>query len=150
MAPVTRLYNHTARKVASQDIDFDNLRIMLLSGDAVFDATHTTLLEVADVAYANEVHGNGWTEGGEFLANVVAATITTDDAMIDADDPVVVATGGAIGPASFAVIYDDTDADGGPLAFLDFDGAITAGEGTEFKIIFSATGFITLNYTQPG
>ncbi len=146
-APVTRLYNHTARKLVS--LNLTTLRVMLLNASAVFVATHTTLAQVAGAANANQVSGNGWPDGGVYLGNVAWSTITTDDAKLDADDPVVVAAGGAIGPAYAAVIYDDSDANDLPVAFLDFGGAISAGEGTEFKIVLNSDGLIKLTYTQP-
>lgn len=147
MAPITRLYNHTPAKLFG--LDLDALRVMLLDENAVFTATDTTLSMVAGAANLYEVDGNGWTTGGEYLGNVAWSAITTDDAKLDADDPVVVATGGAIGPAYSAVVYDDTDPNDLPIAFLDFDGAISAGEGTEFKIVLNADGLIKLSYTQP-
>ncbi|MFD1330269.1 hypothetical protein [Mycoplana ramosa] len=147
MASVTRLYNHTTRKLFS--IDLGSLRVMLLNENAVFTASHTTLTQVAGAANVNEVHGNGWTQGGEYLGNAAWSTVTGDDSKLDCDDPVVIATGGSIGPAYGAVIYDDSDPDKAPLAFLDFDGAISAGEGTEFKIVINPAGLFVLEYDQP-
>ncbi len=147
MAPVTRLYNHTSRKMFGMDLDA--LRVVLLNENGLFDATHTTLSQVTGAGGVNEVHGNGWTEGGEYLANVAWDTVTTDDSRLDADDPVVVAAGGQIGPAYAAVLYDDTDPDDAPLAFFDFDGAVSAGEGTEFKLVINAAGLFNISYEQP-
>jgi hypothetical protein len=69
-------------------------------------------------------------------------TVNTNEAKFDADDVTWAASGGAI-TASFAILYNDTDADDPPVAFIDFDGAETAGTGTDFKIIWNANGIVT-------
>jgi hypothetical protein len=59
-----------------------------------------------------------------------------------ADDVTLTASGGSI-TASFGVIYNDTDANDPPLAFIDFDGSQSAGAGTDFKIIWDANGIFS-------
>lgn len=139
MAVTISRYNHTAAKLMGGDVDLDNLNLMLLNDSASFTASNTTLAQVSNSG-TYEVDGSGWTEGGETLASVAVTTVDTDGAMLDAADVSVTATGGAIGPAYKAVIYDDTDGDDAPLWFIDFDGAQTAGEGTDFKITINASG----------
>ncbi|MCW5722439.1 MAG: hypothetical protein KIS86_14970 [Devosia sp.] len=149
MAVVTRLYNSAARRLINQSVDLDNLKVMLLSNSAAFNAAHTTLEGPAGVANANEVDGNGWTTGGELIENVAVSTITTDDAMIDGDDIVVTAVGGPIGDAFAAVIYDDSDPNDAPLAFISFGQAVNAGESTDFKFIWPSDGIFKFTYTPP-
>lgn len=139
MAVTIARYNHTAAKLLGGDVDLDNLKLMLLNDSASFTASNTTLAQVSNSG-SYEVHGSGWTQGGEDLASVSVSTVDTDGAMLDAADISVTATGGAIGPAYKAVIYDDSDASDAPLWFIDFDGAQTAGEGTDFKITINASG----------
>jgi hypothetical protein len=107
------------------------------------DAALTTVTN----AGAYQVSGNGWTAGGITLSSVAVTTVTTNDAKLDADDISVTASGGSIGPAYKAVLYDDTDASDFPIAFIDFDGAQEAGDTTDFKIIWNASGIITFTYT---
>lgn len=142
MAVTISVYNHTAKKFLNKEVDLEALTLMLLSNDATFTAAHTQLTQVSN-ADAYEVHGSNWTEGGELIENVTVSTVTTNDAKIDGDDISVTATGGDIGPAYKAVIYDDTDADDMPLFFIDFDGAKTAGNGTAFIVAWHADGIYT-------
>ncbi len=132
-------YNHTAKKLLNKEINTSTLKVMLLTNTAAFNAANTQLTQVTN-AGAYEVSGNGWTTGGETLDNVGITTVDTNGAMIDADDIDVTATGGDIGPAYKAVIYDDSDADDAPLWFIDFGESKTADEGTPFKIVFNAAG----------
>lgn len=147
MAVTVKNYNHTARLLAS--LDLVNLRIMLLDNTATFDATHTTLNGVAGVGHTKEVDGNGWDTGGEFLANVEWKTVSLNDSILDCDDVLVTATGGVIGPAYAAVIYDDTNADDAPLQYVDFGEAVSAGDATPFLVQISANGIFRIDYTLP-
>lgn len=144
MAVTITLYNGAADKILGQEVTISTLKVALLGNTATsgFDASHTTLAQVLG-SPSDEVSGNGWTSGGETIANVAVTTVTTNDAKLDGDDLSVTATGGDIGPAYGAVIYDDTDASDGPLALIDFGEAKTAGVGTDFKITWNASGIIT-------
>lgn len=141
MAVTITLYNHATKLLANKEVDLTALKVMLLNTSGAFDATDTDITDVS----TNEVDGSGWTTGGETLANVAVTTVSTNDAKLDADDVEVTATGGAIGPAEYAVIYDS--ASGDLIAFIDFDGAKEAGETTPFKIVWSANGIVTFTYT---
>ena len=139
MAPTISLYNHTAQRFASgANAEGDTYKVKLLTA-ATFDATHTTLAATGGTEVAN---GNGYTTGGATLANVTVSTVTTNDAKFDADDASWTASGGSIA-AAFGILYNDTDADDPPVAFIDFDGTKTAGDTTDFKIIWSADGIVT-------
>lgn len=139
MAPTISLYNHTRARFASgANAVGDTYKVKLLTA-ATFNATHTTLAATGGTEVAN---GNGYTTGGATLANAAVTTVNTNEAKFDADDVPWAASGGAI-TASFAILYNDTDADDPPVAFIDFDGAQTAGTGTDFKIIWNANGIVT-------
>lgn len=143
---VTTQYNHTARKFLAQDVNLSALTVMLLNANATFNATHTTLTQVAGAANVNQVSGNGWTAGGEVFANVQVVTTTTDDAQLIGDDIRVRATGGNIGPARAFVVYDNSDANDAPLFYVQFSEDVYAGPGTDFLI----NGLIlTLTYMAP-
>lgn len=142
----TRQFNHTARLFLAQLVDLNNLKVMLLDPDAVFDATDTTLVQVAGVAHVDEVSGNGWTTGGQLFASVAVTTTTTDDATLAGTEIRVRATGGNIGPASSFVVYDDTSVNNNPLFFVSFSEPVYAGEGTDFLIPGT---ILTLSYVAP-
>jgi hypothetical protein len=140
MAATISRYNHTAKKLMNKEVDYTALKIMLLDNTASFTATHTKLSDVAGSANAKEVSGNGWTAGGETLASVAVTTVDTNGAMLDAADVEKTASGGSIGAAYNAVIYDDTDSDDAPLWFIAFGEAKTADDGTPFKVAMNASG----------
>lgn len=147
MAVTVSNYNHTAKLLLGAEVDHTDLAIMLLDETASFNASNVTLADVAGVSNDKEVYGNGWEQGGENLSNVAASIVTTNDAILDCDDPVVTATGGPIGPAYAAVIYEKTTE--APLQYIDFGEAVTAGEATDFRVIISANGIFRLDYTLP-
>jgi hypothetical protein len=138
MAITISLYNHTAARFANgANAVGDTYKVILLTA-ATFDATHTTLA----AAGGTEASNTGYTAGGATLANVAVATVTTNDAKFDADDVTWTATGAAL-EAAYAIIYNDTDADDPPVAFIDFGGTESAGTGTDFKIAWNASGIFT-------
>ena len=108
---------------------------------ATFNATHTTLAATGGTEVTS---GNGYTTGGQALTNVTVSTVTTNDAKFDADDVTWAASGGAI-TASYAILYNDSDANDPPLLFIDFGGIESAGDGTDFKIIWNTNGIISFN-----
>lgn len=133
------LYNHTAKRFAEgSNAVGDTFRVKLLTV-ATFNATHTTLAATGGTEVAN---ANGYTTGGATLANVTVTTVTTNDARFDADDVTWSASGGAL-TASYGILYNDTDTDDPPVAFIDFDGSQSAGDGTDFKIVWNASGIFT-------
>lgn len=139
MAVTISLYNHTAKRFADgTNAVGDTYKVKLLSA-ATFNATHTTL---AGTGGTEATAGTGYTAGGATLANVAVTTVTTNDAKFDADDVTWTASGGSI-VASYGIIYNDTDTDDPPVAFIDFDGSQSAGDGTDFKIIWNASGIVT-------
>ena len=133
------LYNHTAARFADgSNAASDTYKVKLLTA-ATFSAAHTTLAATGGTEVAN---ANGYTTGGATLANLAVTTVTTNDAKFDADDVTWTASGGSI-TAAYAILYNDTDASDPPVAFIDFGGSQTAGDGTDFKIIWNASGIFT-------
>lgn len=149
MADVINRYNHTLKKLWNKEIDYTTLKVMLLNNSATFNATHTTLAQVAGASPSNELSGNGWDVGGELIANVQITIVNTSGAMIDGDDVRVTASGGPIpsaGPAYKAVVYDDSDVNDAPLWFITFDAPQQAGSGTDFLISWHSNGIARNNW----
>jgi hypothetical protein len=139
VAVTISLYNHTAKRFADgSNAVGDTYKVKLLTA-ATFDATHTTLTATGGTEATT---GTGYTAGGATLANVAVTTVTTNDAKFDADDVTWTASGGSI-TASYAILYNDTDADDPPVAFIDFGGSESAGDGTDFLIVWNASGIFT-------
>ena len=111
----------------------------MLCTAATFTAADTTLAGITKTEVAN---ANGYTTGGATLANVAVTTVTTNDAKFDADDASWTASGGAI-TASYGILYNDTDTNDPPVAFIDFGGSESAGDTTDFRIVWNASGILT-------
>jgi len=140
-------YNHTLTRFnTGLNLQANTYKMMLLNNDAVFDATDTTLVEVAGVDNANEIFGNGWTEGGETLANVVAAVYDTNGFKFDADNLSVELTD-ELGPIYKFVVYNDTAADDPPVLFGTHSTAITVPAGNNAGAIWPADGIIVWTVT---
>lgn len=133
MAVTITAYNHTAKLFGNQQVTLSTLKVMLLLSHT-FTATHTNMTGIT----GNQVSGNGWTSGGETIANVAVTTVTTNDAKLDGDDISKTASGGAIGPADGAVIYDSTG--NYPLFYINLDGSHIADETAPFNITWNASG----------
>lgn len=143
MAVTVSLYNHTSKRFAEGSNAVDDTYKVMLCTAATFDAANTTLAGVTKTEVAD---GNGYTTGGQALTGVVVTTETTNDAKFTADTVTWSASGGPI-TASYAILYNDTDTDDPPLLFVDFDGEESAGDGTEFKIIWNTNGIVSFTVT---
>ena len=133
------LYNHTA-KILIDSSSTDTYKVLLLSA-GTFSATHTTLAQAA-AAYTEVTNGNGYTTGGQSLANVSLSVVTTNDAKFDADDVIWNATSAGI-TAVAAIMFNDTLLNDPPIAYIDFGGAQNAPANTDFKIVWNASGIFT-------
>ena len=139
MAITITLYNQSARLFAEgSNIAADSYKVKLYTS-ATFTAPNTTLASITGTEVSA---GTGYTAGGKALTNVAITTVTTNDAMFDADDVIWNASGGSI-TAAYAVLYNATDANSPPIAFIDFGGSQSAGDTTDFKIVWSASGIFS-------
>lgn len=134
-----QIYNGQPKAIIEGSISWGDIKCMLLDNDAVFNAAHTTLVEVAGTGNANEVAGNNWTAGGEDVV-VTFETYDTNSARALGATISKTATGGDIGTAYKYVLYDDAHVDDRPLGFCTFDGPRIANEGTPFIIEFPDEG----------
>lgn len=144
MAVTMSLYDHTLKLAANKEITLTTLKVKLLSNTATFLAADATVAAV-DGTGTKEISGNGWVAGGPTLAGVIVTTVTTNDAMLDANDISVTAAAGSIGPAYAALVYDATS--NKPLIYIDFGQSQSAGNTTDFKIVWDVTGLIKWSYT---
>jgi hypothetical protein len=140
MATIT-LYDHTAQRFASgANVVADTYKINLYTA-FTFTAADTTKA-AAETGATQVATANGYTQDTKALANVAIAVATTNDATFDADNVTWNASGGSI-TASYALIYNDTDADDPPVAYIDFEGSQSAGDGTAFLVTWNASGIFS-------
>jgi len=138
-----QLYDHTAQRFASgANSSVDTYKVKLLS-DGTFDATHTTLAATGGTETAS---GTGYTTGGQALTGVTVTTVTTNDAMFDANDVTWAVSGGSL-TAVAAILYNDTDTNDPPVAFIDFGGTRTVSSGNNFVLSWNANGIFTWTVT---
>lgn len=146
MAVTITLYNHTVSRFASgANAVSDTYKINLYSVFD-FDAADTTKA-LAEGGATQLSTANDYTQDMKELVDVTVSVVTTNDAKFDAADVSWTASGGDIGPASYAMIYNDTDADDPPVAYIAFGEAKTANTGTPFNITWDAAGIVTFTYT---
>ena len=141
MAVTITLYNHTAERFANGTNAVGDTYKLKLYSALTPSAAHTTLAAV-DAAGTEATAGTGYTAGGATLGGVAVTNVTTNDAKFDANDVSWTASGGPI-VAAYGVIYNDTDANDPPVAWIDFDGTETAGDGTPFNVNWNASGILT-------
>jgi hypothetical protein len=143
VAVTISLYNHTAKRFGSgENAVGDTYKVMLCTA-ATFSAANTTLAGITKTEVAS---GNGYTTGGATLTGAAVTTVTTNDAKFDADDVSWSATGSGI-TASYAILYNDTDTDDPPVAFIDFGASQVAASGAVFLITWNANGIFTWTVT---
>lgn len=141
MAATISLYDHTAQRfLEGSNSSSDTYGINLYSAFN-FNAAATTLT-AAESGSTQLPTENGYTEDAKNLSGVVVTKVA-NDAFLDADDVVWTATVDAI-EAIGALIYNRTDVNNPPVAWIDFGGIQNAGPGTDFKIIWSENGIIRL------
>ena len=113
--------NHFKYLLAMKAIDFanDSFIIILMQSGFVFDKDSHA--EYADVSGNELATANGYTQKTEVLANVAMTEDDVDDRCEVTWDPAAwTAAGGAIGPASGAIIIDDTVANDPVVGYIDF------------------------------
>lgn len=143
MAVTVQTYNQLTELLGDSTIDLDGhtFKIALMTSSHVFDANNTLFTSVTSNQIAN---GTGYTTNGATLGSVTWGQ-TGGVATFDFADPEWTASGGAIGPAGYAVIYDDTAA-GDPLMFsINFGTSVTAVDGARLVIRVSSAGLFTIS-----
>lgn len=129
--------------ITSIGFDANTFKAELYNSTHTFTAANQARTTIAANALATNF---GYTNPGQSLTSVTLTQVTGTTKW-DAADVTWTASGGSIGPADDCVIYDDDSTV--PAADLlvcsiDFGGSETAGDGTDFKITFNASGIFTV------
>lgn len=133
VAGFARLYNEGAQDIATCTTDLAQLKLMLLSSGASFDATQATVSAVTN-AGAYEVSGGGWTAGGLLLTGVAKVAGPAGTTVITANDISQVLS--ATLTFRYGLVYDDaTDT---PLAFIDYLEDVVAPPLSTLNVDFSS------------
>lgn len=137
MAVTVNFFNRFYNKLATKAIDLDNddLKIILMGTGYTFDKdAHHGYSDVS----ANELAGSpdyGYDAGGQSLTGTtVTEDDTNDRTRFTCDDPEWTASGGSIGPAKSAIIYDNTEAGDSLICCIDFGGNVTVPDGSSLLL----------------
>ena len=122
------------------DATGDELKVML-TNTAPNLATDETY---SDMSASEVANGNGYTTGGEDAQNVLSRT--GDVTKISGTDITWTASGGAIGPFRYAVLYDNTPTSPAKplIGMWDYGSSTTVTDGNTFKVDFSTDGMFTV------
>jgi len=135
MAATVTLANRLFLKLAEAAIDLNNdtIKIALMATGFTFDPD--TDHGWGDVSGDELADGNGYDQNGQDLANVVInENDVTNRTEITWDNAQWTASGGPIGPAAGAIIYDDDETGKTIIAYIDFGGDLTAADTVPFNI----------------
>lgn len=127
----SQLSNHYKYQLLKA-VEGHTFKLMLMETGFSFNIdTHSTY---ADVSANQLAIGSGYS-GPVTLANVAASEDDTDNnGNLVADDVVITASGGAIGPTPGAIIFDDTSSDDSIVGYVDFGSEQTAADGAYIAI----------------
>ena len=115
------------------NLDTGALKVYLTNA-APNAATHTVKADLADIAA-----GSGYVAGGADITGVYAESGGTGT--LTATDVTFTASGGAVGPFRYAILYNDTPTSpADPLIqYWDYGSAITLADGETFTVDFGAS-----------
>lgn len=146
-------YNKAIKNLSNGVIDLDshNFKIALLTSGYTFDAVNH---EFYDVHITNELAtGNGYTSGGQQLANVTW-TLQTDRQRFAFDNPTWTIIGTGITTRSW-VIFDDTPATSKPLlmfGYHNYNGGspqdVSPTPGNTFTVLLGTEGLFYARFTN--
>lgn len=98
----------------------------------------------AGLANITQINGGAYTAGGYQLDAVVLSE-EAGAAKVTIADEVITASGGAIGPLRFAVVYNDSAAGKPLVGYVDYGSSITLADGEGLTLDFDAVdGVLTL------
>lgn len=84
-------------------------------------------------------------EDVKLVVNDAIQTISATVARVKIADEVIAATGGAIGPLRYAVVYNDTSAGKPLVGYADYGSSVTLADGEALTLDFDPdTGVLTL------
>lgn len=120
------------------NLNSDSFSVILVNG-YTFDGTDDTVASLGAVELPT---GYGYVSGGASLNGITYAYDGLNyNTKWDAGNITWTASGGNIGPATGAVIIDNTV--NRVILYINFGGPQTATEGSEFKLLFHNNGILT-------
>ena len=118
-------------------MDAHTFKVMLVNSPAPV-ATNTVKADLTEISA-----GNGYSAGGTALASVTSSE-SAGTYTFDAADLVFTASGGAIGPFRYAVLYNKTAASDNLIGWWDYGSSISLNDTETLTIVFGGSGIFTL------
>ena len=120
------------------DLGADTLKVMLTSvAPLPSNTVKADLTEIAD--------GNGYTAGGNVATVTSSAQTSGVYKLVLADPTTWTATGGAMAPFRYAVLYNDTATSDEVIGYWDYGTTVNLSDGDSFTVDFDpATGVLTI------
>lgn len=121
------------------DLGADTLKVYLTNDtpSASADAVKADLAEISA--------GNGYTAGGNTAAQTSSSQTGGLYKLVLGDPATWTASGGAIGPFRYAVLYNSTAASENLIGYWDYGSSITLSAGDTFTVDFDpTTGVLTI------
>jgi hypothetical protein len=136
MAAFTKFYSFTQKLAeANFNLSTDSLKVALTNTQPVA-STATQLSNITEISY---------TYCSTRAITRTSATSTNGVYKLINADLTLTATGGAVGPFQWIVIYDDTHASDLLIGYYSLASALTLNSGESYKIDFDDTnGFIQI------
>lgn len=144
MPVVSTVSNHWKYQLGKKavDVSADTFKIILMDDTFVFDKdVHATLADVISSPSKELATDHGYTQQNKELSGGTWAEDDTGDQGIRTfDDVTWTASGGEIGPAGCAIIYDETTGSVSPVVSptvvgcIDFGVALTIPDGSSMQI----------------
>jgi hypothetical protein len=129
------------RALANKEIEFDAdiLHVALFNSSYTPNADDTTYNTIS----ANEVaNGFGYTTSGVSVSGTLTNSNANNNVVFDINDPTWTASGGSIGPARYATLFDVSSSN--TLCYIfDLSASQTASDGATFKIVIDSNGLMT-------
>ena len=143
MAVTFQPYNSFLENLGTEEFDMDSDTFACtLHNNYTHAATHSQFSNVTDVA-AELSATNNYTQGTAL--STVTWGQTGGTVVMQADNVSWTASGGTIGPATDAVVYNDTSTtpDNQLVFSIDFGASESANDGADFNINWNASGLFT-------
>jgi hypothetical protein len=125
-------FQDTVEQMVNGTHDFDTHVFKVALTNTLPVNTNTILANITQISA-----GNGYTTGGN--TTTVTLSETGGTATVQGTQVVFTASGGAIGPFRYAVLYNDTAASDNLIAWWDYGSAVTLNDGETFTVKFNNT-----------
>jgi hypothetical protein len=123
------------------NLDSDSLKIAL--SNTLPLATNSILSDIVEIS-----PGHGYTAGGIALTTVNYAQVS-GIAKLTADNPIISASGGTIGPFQYLILYNDTSSTNALIGWYNYGSAFTIADGSSFSVNFDPTNGIFRQRVAP-